>query len=265
MKRLPGQNRRLPDHRGLECRDAEEFQTLPDHLEEKPTAVNGRSMEETVEAFGAVLSADNGVKLRRQYRQSCNVAEFYEYLELARAGDPLELTLAGGEALALAPVSAEELARMDLVRLSDGLPQPVTGVQDRFYLAFPLDEGTYYIQYNSCREDPELPMETFAAQVEQDLSAGQYRRVVVDLRNNGGGSDGVLVPILMLVPGLVEEGQTVEVSESVSPVNVNYMIEPAVAMSGLFKFNERLKSRQGVVKKIVENDRGFYVTVEFDE
>ena len=57
------------------------------------TAVNGRSMEETVEAFGAVLSADNGVKLRRQYRQSCNVAEFYEYLELARAGDPLELTL----------------------------------------------------------------------------------------------------------------------------------------------------------------------------
>ena len=34
MKRLPVQNRRLPDHRGLECRDAEEFQTLPDHLEE---------------------------------------------------------------------------------------------------------------------------------------------------------------------------------------------------------------------------------------
>ena len=27
-----------------------------------------------MEAFGAVLSADNGVKLRRQYRQSCNVA-----------------------------------------------------------------------------------------------------------------------------------------------------------------------------------------------
>jgi hypothetical protein len=43
------------------------------------------------------------------------------------------------------------------------------------------------------------------------------------------------------------------------------MIEPAVAMSGLFKFNERLKSRQGVVKSIIQNDRGYYVTVEFDE
>ena len=59
-------------------------------------------------------------------------------------------------------------------------------------------------------------------------------------------------------PGLVEVGQTVDVSESVTPINVNYMIEPAVAMSGLFKFNERLKSRQGVVKSIIQNDRGYY-------
>ncbi len=66
-------------------------------------------------------------------------------------------------------------------------------------------------------------------------------------------------------PGLVAEGQTVEVSESVTPINVNYMIEPAVAMSGLFQFNQRLKSREGVVKSIIQNDRGYYVTVEFDE
>lgn len=70
-------------------------------------------------------------------------------------------------------------------------------------------------------------------------------------------------------PGLVEQGQEVEVSESVTPFNVNYMIEPAVAMSGLFKLNNRLKTENGVtrgiVKEIVENDRGFYVTVTFPE
>ena len=70
-------------------------------------------------------------------------------------------------------------------------------------------------------------------------------------------------------PGLVEEGQEVEVSESVTPFNVNYMIEPAVAMSGLFKLNNRLKTEngtiKGIVKKIEENDRGFYITVIFEE
>ena len=70
-------------------------------------------------------------------------------------------------------------------------------------------------------------------------------------------------------PGLVEEGQEVEVSESVTPFNVNYMIEPAVAMSGLFKLNNRLKTENGMtkgsVKKIEENDRGFYITVIFED
>lgn len=66
-------------------------------------------------------------------------------------------------------------------------------------------------------------------------------------------------------PGLVEIGQIVEVSESVTPFNVNYTIEPAVAMSGLFKLNDRIKSDHGVVKNIEENDRGFYVTVTFEE
>ena len=61
-------------------------------------------------------------------------------------------------------------------------------------------------------------------------------------------------------PGLVEVGQEVDVSESITPVNVNYMIEPAVAMSGLFRFTERLKSRKGIVKDIIQNDRGYCVT-----
>ena len=60
-------------------------------------------------------------------------------------------------------------------------------------------------------------------------------------------------------PGLVEVGQEVDVSESITP------IEPAVAMSGLFRFTERLKSKKGIVKDIIQNDRGYYVTVEFDE
>ena len=65
-------------------------------------------------------------------------------------------------------------------------------------------------------------------------------------------------------PGLVEVGQEVDVSESITPVNVNYMIEPAVAMSGLFRFTERLKSKKGIVKDIIQNDRRYYVTVKFD-
>lgn len=64
---------------------------------------------------------------------------------------------------------------------------------------------------------------------------------------------------------LVQEGDTVTVTEGVLPSAYYYTINPAVAMSGNYVFRERLQSREGIVKEIKHNDRGFYVVVEFDE
>lgn len=64
--------------------------------------------------------------------------------------------------------------------------------------------------------------------------------------------------------GLVKVGDKVEVIER-EGFNYSYIIEPAVAMSGCYKSRDRLKSREGIIKDIRENDRGFYVIAEFDE
>lgn len=65
--------------------------------------------------------------------------------------------------------------------------------------------------------------------------------------------------------GLLEKGQKVTVTEGVLPSNYYYVIDPSLAMSGNYPFRERLMSQEGVVKEIIENARGFYVTVVFDE
>ncbi len=65
--------------------------------------------------------------------------------------------------------------------------------------------------------------------------------------------------------GLLSEGDKVTVTEGLLPSNYYYTIDPSLAMSGNFPFRERLLSREGVVTAIEENDRGFYVKVEFDE
>lgn len=66
-------------------------------------------------------------------------------------------------------------------------------------------------------------------------------------------------------PGLVEEGQAVTVTEGVLPSNYYYTIDPSLAMSPNIPFRNRLKCREGKVVSVIENPRGFYVTVEFDE
>lgn len=172
-------------------------------------SVAGKPLEQVTEAFGTLLSADNPVKLRRQYRQACNVADLYEYLGLVETGAPLPLTLADGQELSLAPLTMEELGQAGIAQLGANLPQPATAAQDCYYCAFPLEGGAYYIQYNTCAQAEDLPMEQFAAQAAKELEQGSFNRVIVDLRNNGGGSDGVIWPLLEVLRREMDKGAEV--------------------------------------------------------
>lgn len=65
--------------------------------------------------------------------------------------------------------------------------------------------------------------------------------------------------------GLVEKGQKVEVTERVNGSLYSYLVEPSVAMSGIFRSNERIKSNTGIIHEIRETERGYYLVVGFDE
>lgn len=66
-------------------------------------------------------------------------------------------------------------------------------------------------------------------------------------------------------PGLLKEGDEITVTEGLLPSNYYYTIDPSLAMSGNIPFRERLHAREGRVVSVIENERGFYVTAEFDE
>lgn len=178
-----------------------------DLLCQEVTLLAGKPVEEVIEAYGTLFASDNPVHLRRQFRQACNVADIYEYLGLVEAGEPLAVTLKGGKALSLAPVGMEEMNKLEIARIAGLIKdQPETAAADAYYFAKPLTEDAYYIQYNTCQEAEDLPMEDFAALVAKDLKAGDYSRVLLDLRNNGGGSDGVIWPLFEVLREAMDGG-----------------------------------------------------------
>lgn len=66
--------------------------------------------------------------------------------------------------------------------------------------------------------------------------------------------------------GLVEEGQQVEISErSAVTGQYTYLVEPSIAMSGIYRTSERIKARQGRIQKIEKTEKGFYLIVEVEE
>ena len=66
--------------------------------------------------------------------------------------------------------------------------------------------------------------------------------------------------------GLVEEGQEVVIGErSPSTGRYTYLVEPSVAMSGIYRTTERIKARKGIIREIKETEKGFYLIVELEE
>lgn len=66
--------------------------------------------------------------------------------------------------------------------------------------------------------------------------------------------------------GLVSEGEEVVISErSAVTGQYTYLVEPSVAMSGIYRTAQRIKSRKGIIKRIEETEKGFYLIVEVEE
>ena len=66
-------------------------------------------------------------------------------------------------------------------------------------------------------------------------------------------------------PGLTKVGHRLKITEGKLPTSYYYTIEHAIAMSGNYAVSERLKSREGVVVAVKETEKGYFVTMEFDE
>lgn len=176
-------------------------------LGQEIVSLAGKPLAEVVEAMKPLFPSDNLVHLRRQVRQACNIADIYEYMGLVEKGAPLEIGLKNGKTLSLEPVSMEVFGNIELSRLADQIKKTAkTAAQNANYLSMALDENTYYIQYNACIEDEKLPMEDFAAKVWSDLDAVPYQRIILDLRNNGGGSDGLIWPLFEAVLSATSRG-----------------------------------------------------------
>ncbi len=65
--------------------------------------------------------------------------------------------------------------------------------------------------------------------------------------------------------GLLKEGDILPVTEGRLPNSYYYTLGDAYAMSANYKFRERLSSTEGKVVEVKDTEKGFFVTVEFNE
>lgn len=87
-------------------------------------------------------------------------------------------------------------------------PMAQTLAQSGYYYANLLEDGSVFIQYNVCAENPQMPMKEFAQELERQLLADAPEKVIVDLRHNSGGDSEVIRPLLETLQKFQEKGST---------------------------------------------------------
>ena len=187
-----------------------------DCIGQEIVSINGHSMDELMQALEPMISYDNEVRLRRQFGGMVYVTEILQHYGMVTGGEerlPVVVRAADGAetTLDMKVYSASEYAALDpgayvnasRLRAAAPVTEPDREV---CYKLLDLGGGTLYMQYNSCREDPNHPMDEFAAEVKAKLESGDYTKFIIDLRNNGGGSDGVLYPITYLAQQFIANG-----------------------------------------------------------
>ena len=187
-----------------------------DYIGQEIVSINGHSMDELMQALEPMISYDNEVRLRRQFGGMVYVTEILQHYGMVTGGEqslPVVVRAADGAetTLDMKVYSAQEYAALDpdayvnasQLRAAVPATEPDGSV---YYKLLDLGGGALYMQYNSCREDPEHPMDEFAAEVEAKLESGDYTKFIIDLRNNGGGSDGVLYPVTYLAQQFIVNG-----------------------------------------------------------
>ena len=167
------------------------------YLGTRVVAINDLPIDEVVERTRQVISYEADTWLWQKVPDVLGWKEALEYLDIVEPDEPVLVTVEtaqGAEETFELPAYddwSDEKKQEVLVGFQrDSVP--VTAEQDAIYWPTALDESTYFIQYNSCKEDPDLPMAQFAQQVEADLESGGYQNIIIDLRYNSGGNSEVI-------------------------------------------------------------------------
>ena len=170
------------------------------YLGTRVVAINDIPIDEVVERTRQVVSYEADSWLWQKVPDVLIWKDALEYLDIVEPDEPVLVTVEtaqGAEESFELPAYddwSDEKKQEVLVGFQrDSVP--VTAEQDAIYWSTALDENTYFIQYNSCKEDPDLPMAQFVQQVEADLESGGYQNIIIDLRYNSGGNSEVIRPL----------------------------------------------------------------------
>jgi hypothetical protein len=165
------------------------------------TAIGGYPLEEVIEAFGLVIPHENDAQVKNKLGSLLTRTDILFGLGLIPDKNKASLTFRDEEGVEqtlefqAVPMSSRPEWMVDSDN-TENVPLYRQNADLFYWYRYLPDSRTIYIKYNACRNIPEQPFPEFTAEVFDFLDRQNVRRLVIDLRHNGGGNSGIFAPFL---------------------------------------------------------------------
>lgn len=165
------------------------------------TGVGGHPIDEVVEILSGIIPHENDAQIKNKLGSLLTRTDLLFGLGLIPdpAGATLSFLDKGGveQTVAMEPVpmSGRPAWLLDLSPTEDA-PLYRQKAGEYYWFHYLEESGILYVKYNACRNMPDRPFPEFTREVFGFLDTHDVRRLVIDLRQNGGGNSGIFAPFL---------------------------------------------------------------------
>ncbi|WP_252229973.1 MULTISPECIES: S41 family peptidase [unclassified Clostridium] len=167
----------------------------------KLISINGYSINELKEKLEPFISKDNEAISKNQFSVLLKCVEVLKLSGIVKE-DNATFTFEGSSNadVMIKPVAMEEY--MNITTLSSDeefknrFPISKQNSNDNYWFKYIEEENTMYVKYNSCMEMKEYSFSNFTKDVFNVIDTKNATKLVVDLRDNGGGNSRVFETFL---------------------------------------------------------------------
>lgn len=160
--------------------------------------INDININEIFERSKSIMSYENDVWAENSFSNTINFRESLEFLGIIEKGESIILNIEDNNKntknLEIKSMNEEAIQNAKILSvIQKNTPKTIPrGI----YSSMLLNNNSYYIQYNSCIEAPDLPMKDFISIVKDDINKNEYNKIIIDLRYNSGGNSSIFEPMI---------------------------------------------------------------------
>lgn len=162
------------------------------------TGVNGHAITEVISRFKEVIQSENPSFFETGLLRFINNPVILKGLQITGSLDEttFDLTAPDGKKIQRI-IKSVAGANADNLALIEAKNKPLSKMKTgNHWYNYNAGTGTLYFNYTKCQEQEGYPFSAFNDELFAAIVKNKPKRLVVDLRDNGGGNSGVLTPFI---------------------------------------------------------------------